>query len=102
MTAKLGVLILMLVTSIAVARDDDSCTQLSEVGHQSGVRIPGYLAIYEVVGDGRLQFYSAPDQGCKIPGVFVVPKDRLTAYVEYNGYTAVLYLGGKNGEEPLG
>ena len=102
MSAKLVALILLFLTSAAVARDDASCEQLSERGHQSGIRVPGYLATYEVVGDGRLQFYSAPDRGCKITGVFVVPRDRLTAYVEYKGYTAVLYIGGKNGEEPMG
>lgn len=102
MSAKLAVLMSLFVASAAVARDDASCKQLSEDGYQSGAMIPGHLAIYEVVGEGRLQFYSAPDRGCKIPGVFVVPRDRLTAYVEYNGYTAVLYIGDKKGEEPLG
>ena len=35
-------------------------------------------------------------------GVFVVSKDELIAYVEYKGYTAVMYTGGKNGEQPTG
>jgi hypothetical protein len=35
-------------------------------------------------------------------GVFVVPKDKLVAYVEYRGYTAVMYTDGKNGEQPMG
>jgi hypothetical protein len=35
-------------------------------------------------------------------GVFVVPKDRLIAYVEYGGYTAVMYINSKAGGEAQG
>ena len=91
-----------LVTSVAVARDEDSCKRLSDVGYQSGVQIPGYQAIRQVVGNGRLQFYSAPDRSCKMAGVFVVPNDKLIAYTEFNGYTSVLYVSDKNSAEPQG
>jgi hypothetical protein len=33
-----------------------------------------------VIGSGRLQFYSAPNLNCTMPGVFVIPKDQLIAY----------------------
>src|ERR1700733_8786855 len=35
-----------------------------------------------VIGSGRLQFYSAPNLNCIMPGVFVIPKDELIAYAQ--------------------
>ena len=94
--------LLFLVASVAVARDEATCKKLDEGANQSGDRIPGYQAIRKVIEKGRLQFFSAPDRGCRMPGVFVVPKDTLIAYVEYKGYTAVMYTDGRNGEQPMG
>jgi len=104
MTARVFAMtmLLFLVASVAVAADDATCKKLDDAANQAGDRIPGYQAMREVIGKGRLQFYSAPDRGCTMPGVFVVPKDKLIAYVEYKGYTAVMYTGGKNGEQPTG
>ena len=51
-----------------------------------------------VVGAGRLQFYSAPNLACIMPGVFVIPKDELIAYAQSNdGWTSVMYLNPKTG-----
>jgi len=99
MIATLLASALLFATSVAVARDDAACKQLSDAGYESGIQIPGSDAIREVVGTGRLQFYSAPSRDCAMPGIFVVPRDNLVAYVEYKGYTAVLYVGGA---EPMG
>lgn len=95
-------MLLFLVASVAAAKDDATCKKLDEAANQAGDRIPGYQAMREVIGKGRLQFYVAPDRGCTMPRVFVVPKDKLIAYVEYKGYTAVMYTGGRNGEQPAG
>jgi hypothetical protein len=47
-----------------------------------------------VIGKGRLQFYSAPEARCPIPGVFVIPKDEVVAYVQTDdGWTSVMYFG---------
>ncbi len=52
-----------------------------------------------VIGTGRLQFYSAPNRGCVMPGVFVIPKDELIAYAQSNdGWTSVMYVNPKTGE----
>lgn len=95
-------MVLLFVSISTAAGDENECKALSADGYQSGMGIPGHDAVREVTGTGRLQFYSAPDLECKMPGVFVIPKDRLIAYVEYKGYTAVLYIGGKDGGEPMG
>ncbi len=45
-----------------------------------------------VIGAGRLQFYSAPDENCAMSGVFVIPKDQLIAYAQTDdGWTSVMY-----------
>ena len=45
-----------------------------------------------VIGAGRLQFYSAPNSNCVMPGVFVILKDELIAYAESNdGWSSVMY-----------
>ncbi len=45
-----------------------------------------------VIGAGRLQFYSAPNFHCPMPGVFVIAKDQLIAYASTDdGWTSVIY-----------
>ena len=52
-----------------------------------------------VIGKGRLAFYSAPNRGCVMPGVFVIPKDELIAYAQSSdGWTSVMYVNPKSGE----
>jgi hypothetical protein len=102
MLARRFALTLFLVASVALASDKATCKKLDDAANQAGDRIPGYQAMREVIGKDHLPFYAAPDRGCTMSGVFVVPKDKLIAYVEYKGYTAVMYTGGKNGEQPAG
>jgi hypothetical protein len=44
-----------------------------------------------VVGYGRLQFFSAPDERCAAPGVFVVPGDSLAANAQLNAFAFAEY-----------
>jgi hypothetical protein len=44
-----------------------------------------------VVGYGRLQFFSAPDERCAAPGVFVVPGDSLAAKAQLNAFAFAEY-----------
>jgi len=56
-----------------------------------------------VVGTGRLQFYSAPDIACPMPGVFVIPKDQLIAYAQSSdGWTSVMYSNPRTGNTVSG
>ncbi len=63
-------------------------------------REPGAVPIFSpavldrVTGQGRLQFYSAPDFHCPIAGLFVVPKDELIEYARTDdGWSSVMYIG---------
>ena len=50
-----------------------------------------------VVGQGRLQFYSAPKAGCEMKGVFIIPKDDVVAYAQSDdGWTSVMYTNPKD------
>jgi hypothetical protein len=56
-----------------------------------------------VIGPGRLQFYSAPNLNCRMPGVFVIPKDELIAYAQSNdGWSSVMYSNPGSGDHVLG
>lgn len=56
-----------------------------------------------VIGKGRLQFFSAPDARCAMKGVFVVPHDDLTAYVETrSGWSSVMYINPRSGDSVQG
>ena len=51
-----------------------------------------------VTGAGRLQFYSAPDVRCPMPGVFVIPRDQLITYARSDdGWSSVMYSNPKTG-----
>jgi hypothetical protein len=56
-----------------------------------------------VIGDGRLQFYSAPKANCAMAGVFVVPRDELITYAQSNdGWSSVMYSNPKTGNHVSG
>ena len=56
-----------------------------------------------VIGAGRLQFYSAPNPKCAMPGVFVIPKDELIAYAQsQDGWSSVMYSNPGTGNDVSG
>jgi hypothetical protein len=56
-----------------------------------------------VTGSGRLQFYSAPNPGCAMNGVFVIPNDKLVAYAQTDdGWMSVMYVNPRTGADVSG
>ncbi|MFB9241077.1 hypothetical protein IV454_29880 [Massilia antarctica] len=55
-----------------------------------------------VKGPGRLQFLSAPDTDCAMPGVFVVPGDSLTASLASGTFVYAHYTNPKSGRKVQG
>jgi hypothetical protein len=55
-----------------------------------------------VVGAGRLQFYSAPNPGCIMKDVFVIPKDELIVYAQSSGWSSVMYSNPRTGNSVTG
>ncbi|CAD6523369.1 hypothetical protein LMG27952_01575 [Paraburkholderia hiiakae] len=95
------VLTLMVVSLFCqTARAD--CGDASNIAEKQGIYIPGDDSERQVIGKGRLQFYSAPDEKCKMAGVFVLPKERLNVYYEYGKYTSVIYINPKTSARASG
>ena len=93
---KFLVLALSLVSSGAFA----ACKE-PEIGSKAAPSFSPPLGAV-VVGAGRLQFYSAPDPGCAMKGVFVVPNDELIAYAQSGGWSSVMYSNPRTGDTVSG
>lgn len=60
--------------------------------------IPGHQSGRVVIGSGRLYFYSAPNEDCKIKDLFIVPGDKVDAYSDLGEYTSIQYFSNKLGD----
>ena len=57
----------------------------------------------DVIGAGRLQFFSAPDSRCPMKGIFVVPGDHVVTYAQSEkGWSSVIYSNPKTGNSVSG
>src|SRR5215468_8004544 len=66
------------LASPLAARAEAPCKEPELGSNQAPMLSPATANV--VTGTGRLQFYSAPNAGCPMNGVFVIPKDELIAY----------------------
>ncbi|MCO1462302.1 hypothetical protein L0Y93_11960 [Burkholderia multivorans] len=85
-------------SSKTVSMCDDHNNRTSE----TAVRILHSESKMTVIGNGRLQFYSAPDLSCKIPGVFILPGEPVVAEKSDRGFTFVAYRSAKKDGPVLG
>jgi hypothetical protein len=91
--------ICFVLSTAAIAAD---CTTLDQQGNEKGIRVPESNAVIETIGQGRVQFYSGPDEGCAMKGTFILPHEQLTAYGTYLGFTSVMYMNPKTGNDVEG
>ncbi len=90
-------LCLFAISGAATAGDAKSCKGPAPGSDKAPLLSPPRGNV--VIGTGRLQFYSAPNQQCSMEGVFVVPGDELTSYAETDdGWTSVTYMGAKRAD----
>lgn len=106
-----SMLFLLPMSSFAKARvtgasDEDSnrekCDSLERQAERSEALITGDKSGFKVIGHGRLQFYSAPDERCKTPGTFILPGEKVDAHSEFDGYLSVDYFNIKTGSGASG
>jgi len=102
MSPRFPLTIFLLSSWAAAARASQSCDSIEAAALKSAARVPGYASGYTVIGKGRLQFLSAPEISCKLPGEFILPGDRVNAYLVSSGYVLVTYLDTKTGSEANG
>jgi len=86
-------LLCVLVLSLPLmASANDFCKNLSSEANNKGVSFDNTDNVYKVGGEGRLYFYSSPNEKCLEKEVFVVPGNELYVYVEYGKYYSVMYV----------
>jgi len=95
-------LVLPLLPLSSVAATGPDCKAIDAAASAKAAVIPGDQSGRDVVGKGRAQFYSAPDRRCPVMGVFLVPRDSVNAYSDVDGFTFVMYLNPRTGEDTEG
>jgi photosynthetic reaction center cytochrome c subunit len=56
----------------------------------------------QVLGKGRLQFYSAPDETCPLRGIFILPGEPVVTLQQAARFTAVHYVNPRTGGQAQG
>ena len=98
-----------LITTLLIVCGEASainCSQLSKIADDNSIP---YGTKYSFVVKGqkgfRTYFYSAPSSECKIKQLFLIPKDSVVAYQEFNNenktWLYVMYID-KNGKDTEG
>lgn len=77
------------------SKSASNCDDINKHASKPATDIPHSKSGMVVIGNGRLQFYSAPDYSCKMPGVFILTGESVDAYTRYHGFTSVTYQNSK-------
>ncbi|WP_337262101.1 MULTISPECIES: hypothetical protein [unclassified Serratia (in: enterobacteria)] len=77
------------------------CDEINSLAERYQSIISSNESGYVVSGNKKVYFYSAPDEGCKIKGLFIVKGDLVNAYADYKGFSSIMYFK-KNGEQVSG
>jgi hypothetical protein len=99
-TSKLIASLLLTVAVQTACAGDGTCDSVAKQAEADPIIIVPRV-YFAVTGEGRLFFYSAPDQGCKLAGTFVIPGDSLIGYSEFKGWISVMYTT-ENGDPVSG
>jgi len=81
--------------SLLVSSGVEAASQCEDIDHDSyrgQVNITPVNSGYEVFGEGRLYFYSAPEEQCINKNIYMVRGDQVEAYAEYNNYLFIIYF----------
>lgn len=68
------------------------CDNLNQNENSQQEIIPSDKSGYKVIEDKRLYFYSAPNEKCKIKGVFIIKNDTVDAYKVDGDFVFVMYF----------
>jgi hypothetical protein len=89
---------LIFISNVASA----DCREINDYAIKNGIYVPSDDSERQVIGKGRLRFYSAPDKRCDIAGIFILPRELVDAYAEYKDFTSVVYVNVKTGASVMG
>ncbi|WP_143468265.1 hypothetical protein [Kosakonia pseudosacchari] len=77
------------------------CDEINAIAERHQDLTPSSDSGYVVADTHRVYFYSAPDETCKMKGLFIINGDQITQYAEYKGFSSVIFLK-KDGEPVSG
>jgi photosynthetic reaction center cytochrome c subunit len=80
----------------------DPCPSLVAAALKGVQAPPGGPGRRVVTGSGRLQFYAAPDLGCRQKGVFILAGEAVEAIEQFGGFTTVHYVNPRTGNHAQG
>lgn len=100
MKLRITIALILYATSISVFAID--CDALNQKAQKMGDHVLSHESGRKTIGEGRIQFYSAPDTSCVKKGIFILPNEFLNAYLIYGDFTSVLYINPKTGNEADG
>jgi len=70
----------------------NNCKIIDEEAHRIGIYLYPITSFSTQTDNNKIYFYSAPDEKCK-NNEFLISKQQVIAYVEYNNFYFVMYLG---------
>lgn len=73
------------------------CENVNALAEKERYSIPSSESGYVVSDAHRVYFFSAPDDNCKIKGLFIVNGDLVDAYADYKEFSYVIFFK-KNGD----
>lgn len=77
------------------------CDEINTTAEQFQSITPTSESNYVVIGNGKIYFYTAPDEHCKIKNLFIIKDDIVSVYADYKDYSSVMYFK-KNGDPVSG
>ncbi|HDI3032921.1 TPA: hypothetical protein PL572_001565 [Cronobacter turicensis] len=96
------ILFALLITLLSfTSQANDFCSKLSTKADDERAIIQSSESGYKTSGKGRVYFYSAPSEKCRIKNTFIIPGDLVNAYADFGDYTYIMYFT-KDGKDVEG
>lgn len=96
------ILFALLITLLSfTSQANDFCSKLSTKADDERAIIQSSESGYKASGKGRVYFYSAPSEKCRIKNTFIIPGDLVNAYADFGDYTYIMYFT-KDGKDVEG
>lgn len=70
----------------------NTCKIIDEEAHRIGIHLYPITSFFTQTDNNKIFFYSVPDEKCK-NNEFLINKQQVIAYIEYDDFYFVMYLG---------
>lgn len=90
-------IVAVFMSTLLISSAEANCENIQRIAQEKETQFIPRQG-YRVNGKGRLYFYSAPDEKCRMKGIFVIGGDELIAYSEYHGWYGIMYMNNNTGD----